>query len=284
MSKKTLVDALYVVPEVLLNRIFGEFPDIPMPETEEAAIIAIGKFSANMNNFLLKPLSGLDIVELLLRVGQKNSTAIDALLSGLEVIAGAEGGGGKLAVTCPTDGGVYPNFFDGFVCSGQGIESVSVDVGGDVIALTADGDTWSAGLTVPMATGKHTATFSATFKDDSTAEQTVDFETTANMELVATFPENETTYAPEEIDRIEVELSDDAAAQNASVNVSVFGQSLTLERQSGNTYKKDMVEINMISLFDWIGLNVMAVSITGEDGATTEEISFNIGSGDQGGE
>lgn len=258
MSKITLIDAIYAIPDVLNDRIFGEFPEIPVPETEEDAIIAMGKFSAYVNNSLLMPLSGLDLVELLLRVGQRSSPAIAAVLANLEVISGD--GGGKLTVISPTDGGVYPNWFDGFVCSGKGIASVTVDADGTAFTLTADGDTWSAELTTPMNTGKHTATFTATFQDDSTMEQTVSFETTANMELVATFPENETSYLISEIDHIDIELSEEAAAENESLTVTIFDYVL----QPAIDGVHAVAEIGEIGI-DWIGLNAMTVkNVAGE--------------------
>ena len=75
MSKKDFIDALHVVPKSLEDRVFGEIGEIGMPSDEESAILAIGKLSANINNKILKPLSGLDVTELLLRVGQRSRRA-----------------------------------------------------------------------------------------------------------------------------------------------------------------------------------------------------------------
>ena len=274
MGKRSLVDAIYKVPESLLNRVFGNFSDIPVPATEEDAIIAIGQLSANLNNLLLKPLSGLDIVELLLRVGQKNSAAISAMLSGLEVLAGADGGG-KLTIISPIDGGVFPNYV-AFTCSGQGIESVEVTAGGESIAMTADGDTWSGYPSAPFTSGKHSATFAATFGDGSTAEATVNFETTANMELVMTFPENETTYAPEDMTYVQVELSADTDAD--SVEVTVFGEVIQLVKEAGNTFKANIPLAVEIIKNDFKGLQTMAIAVKkGATAAINEVVNFIIG-------
>ena len=279
MSKITLVNSLLEIPDVLQERIFGEIPEIAVPETEADAMIAVGKLSAHLNNCILAPLSGLDVVELLLRVGQRNSNAVASVLANLEVIA--SDGGGKLTILAPTDGAVIPNYAE-FACSGNGIQSASVDVDGEAITLTQDGDTWSGYSSTPIPSGKHSASFTATFGDGSTASAMVNFETTANMELVATFPENETSYRPEEITEISATLSDEAALNTQAVNVSVFGQTLTLEQQAGNVYKKDLASLNL-SLFDWAGLNLMVVSVENADGTTTEEIRFEIRGGEEGG-
>lgn len=273
MSKQTLVDELYVVPEVLSERIFGEIEEIPIPETEEDAMIAVGKLSAHLNNAVLMPLSGLDITELLLRVGQRSSTAIAAVLSGLEVISG--GGGGKMTILSPTDGAVVPNYSE-YACSGKGISAASCSVDGDAITLTQDGDTWSGYPSTPIPTGKHSATFSATFGDGSTVSETVTFETTANMELVATFPENETSYRPEEITEISATLSDDAAEANESLTAEVFGQVFTLAK-SGVKYAVQVGEIYV----DFVGLNLMTVKNAAGD--VLGEISFML-TGKEGGD
>lgn len=279
MSKQQFIDALYEVPDVLAGRIFGDIDTIPMPETEEDAMIAVGKLSANLNNAFLKPLAKLDVTELLLRVGQRSSTAISNLLAGLEVIAGS--GGGKLTILSPVEGGAYPNYFE-CACSGNGLTSVVVTIGEMEIDLaqTDGGNTWNGYPMIPIPTGKHQAAFLATFGDGSTAAATINFETTANIGLVATFPANETSYSPEEIAEVSVTLSDEAATNSQAVNVNIFGQTLTLEQQEGNVYKKDLAELNL-SLFDWAGLNLMLVSVTNEDGTKTEELRFEIRGGDE---
>ena len=265
MSKTALIDAIYSVPDTLQERIFGEFPVMSLPTTEEEAIIAMGVFSANVNNALLNPLSGLDIVELLLRVGQRSSSAIAAVLANLEVISG---GGGKLTILSPNDGGVYPNYVE-FSCSGQGIESSSVDIGGDIITLSSDGDTWSGYPFAPLTTGVHSATFSATFGDGSTMQETVNFETTANMELVMTFPENETTYTISEIDHIQIQLSEETAAENESLQVTIFDYVLQPAIDGVNAF----AVVGEITA-DWIGLNIMTVKNLAGD--LIGEISFML--------
>lgn len=272
------------MPETIrafLNTPIGEVVNIPIPTTKDTAVIACGQLAANLNSAFLKPFVGLTPIELFMRIGSKNPVFISSLLSGLEVIAGA---GGKLTVISPADGAVVPTWFDaGFVCKGSGIKSAVVSVDGTELTLSADGDTWNATLATPLSIGAHTATFTATYGDGSTADKTVNFEATANMELVSTFPENESSYLPEEVDRVEVVLSEDAAAQNESVNVSIFGQTLTLSSRSGSTYQKDLAELNL-SLADFLGLNVMMVSYENADGTKNEEIKFMLSGGEEGGE
>ena len=270
MSKHALIEKLYEVPETLLNRVFGTFTDIPFPATEEDAIIAIGQLSANLNNLLLKPLSGLDIVELLLRVGQKNSTAIDSLLSGLEAIAG---GGGKLKVIYPTNGSVLTDYAEPFACSGQGIQLVVVTMAGYEMELTADGDIWSGTLTDVPPVGAQTATFTATFQDESTATETVSFEVAESEIFVATFPENETAYASEDLTNVSVELSTDAAGKTATITFNVLGQTITLDKIGTSSWGKHLAEFNL----DFVpGLQTSAFTRTGEDGTQTLDVSFNI--------
>ena len=97
---------------------------------------------------------------------------------------------------------------------------------------------------------------------------------------MSTFPENEASYTSEEIDRVEVVLNDEAATLNQPVNVNVSGQTLSLAREQGATYTKDLAEVD-VSLLDWVGLNMMAVSFTNADGTQTEEISFELRGGEE---
>ena len=265
MSKMTFIDELLGVPDSLQPRILGEIPEIPIPETEVDAMIAVGKLSAHLNNFVLMPLSGLDVVELLLRVGQRNPSAVSAMLSGLEVISSS---GGKLTVIAPTDGAVLPNYAE-FACSGKGITAAAVDVDGESITLTQSGVTWAGFPSVPIPTGKHRATFTATFGDGSTQAKTVNFEITSNLELVATFPENETSYRPEEITEISATLGEDATAENDSLTAEVFGQVYTLAK-SGSKFAADAGGIYL----DFVGLNIMTIKNVAGD--IIGEINFMI--------
>ena len=250
--KTDLINALAQTPKTIFPAIVGQIESFAKPDNKDAAAIACGMLAWNINEHLLKPMSGLDLSELILRSGQKNSTLISILLAGLEAISGS---GGKLTVISPTEGAKVPTWFEaGFVCKGESIESAEVSVDGSVLSLAADGDQWKATLTTPLSIGKHTATFTATYGDGSTTDKTVEFEATANMELVSTFPANETSYRPAEVTRIEVVLSDDAAAVTDSVSVDVFGQVYNLAK-SGATFACDVASIAA----DWWGMNIMTV-------------------------
>lgn len=264
---QALLDDMPTTVGAFLGTEIGDVTDIDMPMTKDAAVIACGQLAANINNAFLKPFVGLTPVELFMRIGSKNPVFISSLLSGLEVISGQ---GGKLTVISPEEGAVVPTWFEaGFVCKGTGIQSAVVSVDGTDITLTASGDTWNATLTTPLSIGAHTATFTATYGDGSTADKTVNFEATANMELVSTFPENETSYLPEEVTRLEVVLNEEAAAANSSLTVDVFGQAFELLK-SGATYA---AEIGAIAA-DWVQLNQMTVKNAAGDLLGT--ISFII--------
>lgn len=269
--KTDFIQALYndmpATVGAFLETAIGEVAEISIPTTKDDAVIACGQLAANLNNAFLKPFVGLTPIELFMRIGSKNPVFISSLLSGLEVISGQ---GGKLTVISPADGAVVPTWFDaGFACKGKGIESAVVSVDSTEITLAAEDDTWKATLTTPLSIGAHTATFTATYGDGSTADKTVSFEATANMELVSTFPENETSYLPEEVTRLEVVLNEEAAAANPSVTADVFGQAFTLLK-SGATYA---VEIGAIAA-DWVKLNQMTVKSAAGDVLGT--ISFMI--------
>lgn len=245
----------------------GDVTEIDMPMTKDAAVIACGQLAANLNNAFLKPFVGLTPVELFMRIGSKNPVFIASLLAGLEVISGQ---GGKLTVISPDEGAVVPTWFEaGFVCKGSGIQSAVVSVDGTDLTLGAAGDTWNATLITPLSIGAHTATFTATYGDGSTADMTVNFEATANMELVSTFPQNETSYLPEEVTRLEVILNEEAAAANSSLSANVFGQTFELLK-SGATYAADIGAIAA----DWVKLNQMTVKSAAGDVLGT--ISFII--------
>lgn len=100
--------AMHEVPESIaemLDRTFGEVTDVSSPNSVEDSLIVQGKVAANFNNAILKPLSGLPIVELALRIGQNNPTVQGMLLTMLKVT----GSMGKDALTCNLkDGDSYP--------------------------------------------------------------------------------------------------------------------------------------------------------------------------------
>lgn len=128
MSKTALYNELCKVPDVLSGRVFGTIEEIPIPETETDAIIAMGVLSANINNQILMPLSGLDLVELLLRVGQRNSTSIAALLAGLESL-GAAMSENSFLIQSPANNSTFTPGEDILIkVTGDNIEKVEIGV------------------------------------------------------------------------------------------------------------------------------------------------------------
>ena len=218
MSKKDLIDALHEVPKALEDRVFGTIETIGMPSDEESAILAIGKLSANINNQILRPLSGLDVTELLLRVGQRSSTAIAGLLSGLEYIVNP----GTLTIESPKADGIYCGWFDDWRCTADGVKSVKVTCGEDSIDLAQDTDNaklWKA--VCPIAIGQYEATFTATPESGEAITQTVNF----SVVDWSTFPVRGATYRPEQIDHVSVTAP---GAALESVSVSLMTESIDL--------------------------------------------------------
>ena len=262
MKTDFLAELLADIPEGVanfLNTPFGVIDEIDIPTDEASAKIACGKLAAHLNNAFLRPFSGFTPAEALMRLGSKNAVHVSSMLTGMEYISGT--GGGKLTPIAPTNGGVYANYLE-VSASGDGLKSVVFNVGDTAITLAVADDkkTWAGSPTFPFSTGKHAGTFVGTFEDDTTKEIAVEFETTANMELVTTFPENETSYFPSEVKRLAVKLSEEAAEKYEYLKANVFGQNYELVK-SGVDYA---VEIGEIAL-DWIHLNQMTVLSAAEE-------------------
>lgn len=218
MSKKDFIDALHVVPKSLEDRVFGTIETIGMPSDEESAILAIGRLSANINNQILRPLSGLDVTELLLRVGQRSSTAIAGLLSGLESIVNA----GALEIVSPKADGIYCGWFDDWRCTADGVAAVKVICGEDTIDLkqdTGNKKLWAA--VCPIAIGQYEATFTAMPESGEAITQTVNF----SVVDWSTFPVRGATYRPEQIDHVSVTAP---GAELKSVSVQLMTESIDL--------------------------------------------------------
>ena len=218
MSKKDFIDALHVVPKSLEDRVFGTIETIGMPSDEESAILAIGRLSANINNQILRPLSGLDVTELLLRVGQRSSTAIAGLLSGLESIVDA----GALEIVSPKADGIYCGWFDDWRCTADGVAAVKVTCGEDTIDLkqdTGNKKLWAA--VCPIAIGQYEATFTAMPESGEAITQTVNF----SVVDWSTFPVRGATYLPEQIDHVSVTAP---GAELKSLSVQLMTESIDL--------------------------------------------------------
>ena len=108
-TKEAFVQDLHEVSEglyTLINAKFGSVSRIKDPISSiEAAIIVQGKMAANFNNAILVPLSGLPIVEAMLRSGQYNPSIQCLLLSMLQTTGAT--GGNDFAVNF-SDKGTYP--------------------------------------------------------------------------------------------------------------------------------------------------------------------------------
>ena len=257
MSKKDFIDALHVVPKSLEDRVFGTIETIGMPSDEESAILAIGRLSANINNQILRPLSGLDVTELLLRVGQRSSTAIAGLLSGLESIVNA----GALEIVSPKADGIYCGWFDDWRCTADGVISVKVTCGEDSIDLAQDTDNaklWKA--VCPIAIGQYEATFTATPESGEAITQTVNF----SVVDWSTFPVRGATYRPEQIDHVSVTAP---GAELKSLSVQLMTESIDLALTTVDQWGAAVNEGIMSALQEVphtaVNMTISAVKMTG---------------------
>ena len=257
MSKKDFIDALHVVPKSLEDRVFGTIETIGMPSDEESAILAIGRLSANINNQILRPLSGLDVTELLLRVGQRSSTAIAGLLSGLESIVNA----GALEIVSPKADGIYCGWFDDWRCTADGVKSVKVTCGEDSIDLAQDTDNaklWKA--VCPIAIGQYEATFTAMPESGEAITQTVNF----SVVDWSTFPVRGATYRPEQIDHVSVTAP---GAELKSLSVQLMTESIDLALTTVDQWGAAVNEGIMSALQEVphtaVNMTISAVKMTG---------------------
>ena len=276
MSVQSFVEELYAVPESVGTRIFGAVQEIEMPTTEAAAMIAVGKLSANLNNAFLVPLSGMDLTELLLRVGQRSSTSISALLSGLEVIAGA---GGRLTIISPAEGADI-GLSAQFSCSGEGLTGVVVTIAGQMeFDLELQGDIWSGILPDALAGGTYTAVFVGTFGDGATAEASVSFAIVEADIIVDSVPAPDTSYEPDDLAQARVTLKDGIEA--SSVSISMGGVSLDMEKTTGNTYAADLLNASFLGV---AGVYIADISVVTSDGTIKKSFEFSLFLGDEPGE
>ena len=257
MSKKDFIDALHVVPKSLEDRVFGTIETIGMPSDEESAILAIGRLSANINNQILRPLSGLDVTELLLRVGQRSSTAIAGLLSGLESIVNA----GALEIVSPKADGIYCGWFDDWRCTADGVAAVKVTCGEDTIDLkqdTGNKQLWAA--VCPIAIGQYEATFTAMPESGEAITQTVNF----SVVDWSTFPVRGATYRPEQIDHVSVTAP---GAELKSLSVQLMTESIDLALTTVDQWGAAVNEGIMSALQEVhltaINMTISAVKMTG---------------------
>lgn len=257
MSKKDFIDALHVVPKSLEDRVFGTIETIGMPSDEESAILAIGRLSANINNQILRPLSGLDVTELLLRVGQRSSTAIAGLLSGLESIVNA----GAFEIVSPKADGIYCGWFDDWRCTADGVAAVKVTCGEDTIDLKQDTENkklWAA--VCPIAIGQYEATFTAMPESGEAITQTVNF----SVVDWSTFPVRGATYRPEQIDHVSVTAP---GAELKSLSVQLMTESIDLALTSGDQWGAAVDEGIMSALQEAphtaVNMMISAVKMTG---------------------
>lgn len=159
--KTDLINALAQTPETIFPAIVGQIESFAKPDNKDAAAIACGVLAYNINEHFLKPMSGLDISELILRSGQKNSTLISILLAGLEAISGS---GGKMTIERPKNGEICP-FINSFVVSGVGLKTVTADLNETPITFADQGDIWNYMLDAPLEPGEYSLKVAATFDD-----------------------------------------------------------------------------------------------------------------------
>jgi len=150
---------------------FGASSPLTDPTTEEEAIIAIGQANVNFNNAVLVPLSGVPIIELILKNAQLNEAVIGLLLASVEEPAIASN---RIQMIVPEEGGSYMGAVTEVTCTVEGAASVSVSAGGDTFDLeNSDGDTWTSLWAFPI--GEHSLTVTAKYETGETESLDVAF-------------------------------------------------------------------------------------------------------------
>jgi hypothetical protein len=170
-DRSVLIEALHEVPAdlaAMLTATFGNVASVSVPTTVDESLIVQGKVAAAFNNAILRPLSGLPIVQLALRIGQNNPTNMAMLLSMLKV----SGSLGKNTFQVSwTDGATYAL---------DKIPPLSVTPNGRVSAVSGElsgpknlefdcdkgeeSDVWTATPAIEEA-GEYTLTVAVTFLD-----------------------------------------------------------------------------------------------------------------------
>ena len=201
---------------------FGTINTIDMPTDKDAAAVACGQLAANINNAFLKPFCGLTPIEVLMRLGSKNAVQIAALLSGLEIIAGA---GGKIKLERPVNGETYA-FINSLVVSGIGIQSVTGTLNdGETLQFSDMDDVWNYTFDPSLDAGDYTLNVSATFDDESTATARAAFTVERAQNAFGVFsPRSGQSYPS-----TDMILFDTSGTNIASVQVDVEGKSFQLE-------------------------------------------------------
>lgn len=177
MSKADFLSELLAYPSGLSSAVVGQVVDIGNPNSVDAAIIASGVLAYNINEAILKPLQGVDLVELILYAGGRNPNLVSMVLASLESLGVADSDSSGFSVVSPVAGRVYPPFFDdAFRITGKGISSASANLGSESFSLASGSDgVFSAGLRVPLVTGDHSVVFKVAFSDGSEKSKTVLF-------------------------------------------------------------------------------------------------------------
>ncbi len=107
--KQEFIDSLRLLPEdiqAFLTTTIGTFTPIEMPTDAEEAVIAMGKANAQIINHIFVPYSGLNLVELILRVGQLHPGVGSMVLSNLEYVGPPQSGWG-IQFLFPAEGQVF---------------------------------------------------------------------------------------------------------------------------------------------------------------------------------
>jgi len=202
MSKDAFIqDVQGTMSQALLEKqdaVFGTVEPLTMPNTVDDAIIAIGKANVAFTNAILVPLSGLPIVELILKNGQQNEVSMGLLLSALEMTATVAGI--SLYVVFPAPDLIYLYEAEGMllVCGVDGdqslIGSITAEFQGGMYPLTVSpDDSTQYGVKAPIAIpdGADIWEETATFTLQRTDEEPV-------QPVSVTFQISMTAYPPEE--------------------------------------------------------------------------------------
>jgi hypothetical protein len=192
--KQEFIEAVRLLPDGIqefLDAPLPEPPTISTPADVDAGIIASGVLSKYLLD-VFAPFAGLTPVELLTRIGQHNSVLESAMLAGLEYIEGADPGESNLTIVEPQDGISYTPGEMRFTATVQNGMCVfmTLNLGGNDTKMIDKNGTWTQYIN--MSVGDYTATFTATFEDNTTQSAN------ANFTIAEYDPENPPDPPPDE--------------------------------------------------------------------------------------
>lgn len=210
-----------------LDKQIPTLQEIAWPTTEEAANIATGQLSYNLN-LILKQFEGLTPLPVLLRAGQHNPVFQGILLSMLEYVAGSQQA--KISFIAPAPGGVYYGWFGEWkvkVSGDEKPEKVTVQCNGEEFSLTPGSEQGVYEASWPVPIGEWQA-YAKAYLKTNTPEALTGF-SVRHWSDMPTIPEDGGSYQEISSAIAETGLSTENLA---TVEVSIAEKTYTLTKQA----------------------------------------------------